>query len=83
MRLKNDMHSGKVFETSGRALTAANMSWNQFFKNFQTSSKALCDCKEEDVLDVPAASNSIPIMKWTEYFCDNLQRVVGDWKIPI
>ena len=67
----------RYYDTVGRDLTVPNMHWNQVGKNFEIQWKALKDRKEEDPLEVPKITKTLPNMKWTEAFQDYLHRVIG------
>ena len=71
------------YETTGRDLMAANMRWTQVSKNFDIQWKALKAQKDEDSLEVPKITRSLPIIKWTEAFQDFLHRVIGVRTIPL
>ena len=70
-------------ETTGRDLTAANMRWTQVGKNINIQWKALNARKDEDDLEVPEITRSLPIIKWTEAFQDFLHQVIGVRTIPL
>ena len=67
----------------GRNLTAANILWNNVFKNFKIQWKALKMKGDEDTLEVAKISKSLPIIKWTEAFQDHLHHVIGVRMIPL
>jgi hypothetical protein len=73
----------KYYLTTGRATSAANMQWNTVGKNFDIQWKALCDRKEENEPEVPKITKALPIIKWTEAFSDNMNRVIGVRTIPL
>ena len=73
----------QYYNTVGRNLTAANMRWNNVIKNFEIQWKALKTKRDEDALEVPKISKSLPIIKWTEAFQDHLHRVIGVTMIPL
>ena len=73
----------RYYDTMGRDLMAQNMRWNQVGKNFEIQWKALKDRKEEDPLEVPKITKTLPIIKWTEAFQDYLHRVIGVRVIPL
>ena len=62
----------RYYNTVGRDLTVASMRWNNVIKNFEIQWKALRTKKDEDTLEVPKISKSLPIIKWTEAFQDHL-----------
>ena len=59
------------------------MQWNNVIKNFEIQWKALKTKRDEDTLEVPKISKSLPIIKWTEAFQDHLHRVTGVRMIPL
>ena len=71
------------YNTVGRNLTAANMQWNNVIKNFEIQWKAFKTKRDEDTLEVPKISKSLPIIKWTEAFQDHLHHVIGVRMIPL
>ena len=73
----------RYYSTVGRDLTAASMHWNNVIKNFEIQWKALKMKKDEDTLEVPKISKSLPIIKWTEAFQDHLHQVIGVRMIPL
>ena len=73
----------RYYNAVGHDITAANMRWTQVIKNFEDQWKALKGHKEDDELDVPEISKSLPIIKWTEAFQDFLHQVIGARMIPL
>jgi hypothetical protein len=73
----------RYYETTGRALTAANIQWNTVMKNFEIQWKALMDKKGKDEPETPKISKSLNIMKWSEAFRDILHRCIGVRNVPI
>ena len=71
------------YNTVGCNLTAANMQWNNVIKNFEIQWKALKTKRDEDTLEVPKISKSLPNIKWTEAFQDHLHHVIGVRMIPL
>ena len=71
------------YETTGRNLMATNTRWTQVGKNFDIQWKALEAQKDEDDLEVPKITRSLPIIKWTEAFQDLLHQVIGVRTIPL
>jgi hypothetical protein len=67
----------RYYETTGRALTAANLQWTSMMKNFEIQRKAPMDKKDRDEPKTPKISKSLNIMKWSEAFCDILHRCIG------
>ena len=59
------------------------MRWNNIIKNFEIQWKALKTKRDEDTLEVPKISQSLPIIKWMEAFQDYLHRVIGVRMIPL
>ena len=59
------------------------MRWNNVIKNFEIQWKALKTKRDEDALEVPKISKSLPIIKWTKAFQDHLHRVIGVRMIPL
>jgi hypothetical protein len=58
----------QYYETTGQALTVANIQWNTVLKNFEIQWKALMDKKAKDEAETPKISKSLNIMKWSEAF---------------
>jgi hypothetical protein len=73
----------RFYDTIGRAVTAGNLQWTSFMKNFSEQWKALEDKKGGEEPDVPMISKALPIIKWTEAFRDYLHRVIGVCTIPL
>jgi hypothetical protein len=73
----------RYYETTGRALTPGNITWNTVIKNFADQWKALNDRKAGDVPDVPKITKALPIIKWTEAFADYSHRIIGVRMIPL
>ena len=73
----------RYYNTVGCNLTAANMRWNNVIKNFEIQWKSLKTKRDEDTLEVPKISKSLPIIKWTEAFQDHLHCVIGVRMIPL
>jgi hypothetical protein len=67
----------RYYETTGRALTPGNITWNTVIKNFADQWKALNDRKAGDVPDVPKITKALPIITWTEAFADYSHRIIG------
>ena len=59
------------------------MHWNNVIKNFEIQWKALKTKRDEDTLEVPKISKSLPIIKWTEAFQEHFHRVIGVRMIPL
>jgi hypothetical protein len=73
----------RYYETTGRALTAANLHWTSVMKHFEIHWKALMDKKSKDEPETPKISKSLNIMKWSEAFRDILHRCIGVRNVPI
>jgi hypothetical protein len=73
----------RYYETVGRPLTAANISWNTVIKNFEIQWKALKDKKDGDEPETPKIAKGLNIMKWSESFVDILNRFIGVRMIPL
>ena len=59
------------------------MRWTQVGKNINIQWKALKARKNEDDLEVPEITRSLPIIKWTKAFQDFLHQVIGVRTIPL
>ena len=53
----------RYYETTGRSITTANISWNMVIKNFEAQWKALKEQKKGDDPDVPKITNALPLIK--------------------
>ena len=73
----------RYYETIGRPVTAANLSWNTAVKNFEIQWKALKDKKDGDEPETPKIAKGLNIMKWSESFLDILHRCIGVRMIPL
>ena len=73
----------KFYETVGRPLTGANVRWNNVMRNFGEQWKAITDRRSEEDPDTPVISKALPIIRWTEAFCDHLHRCIGVRNIPL
>ena len=71
------------YKTTGCDWMAANMRWTQVDRNFDIQWKALKARKDEDDLEVPKITRSLPIIKWTKAFQDFLHRVIGVRTTPL
>ena len=58
----------RYYETAGRGITTANISWNMVINNFEAQWKALRERKGGDGPDVPNITNALPVIKWTQAF---------------
>jgi hypothetical protein len=72
----------KYYEATGRDYTAANFQWTNVMKNFETQWRALKVKQKEDPPETSKISKALPVIKWTEYFRDFLNRVIGVRTIP-
>lgn len=74
----------RYYNTVGRDLTAANLRWDTTMKNFAIQWKALEDrVNNDDDLEVPKITKTLPIIKWSEAFKDFLGQKIGLRTIPL
>ena len=83
MRLEVACHLIRFYETVGRPLTAANISWEPVMRRFGEIWKSLVKRKAHDDPVVPLISRALPVMRWTESFRDHLHRCIGSRHIPL
>ena len=73
----------RYYETTGRALTAGNITWTTVVKNFDIQWQALRGRKDGESPEVPKITKALPIIKWTQAFTDYLHRKIGARMIPL
>ena len=68
----------RYYEMVGRVITVDNIRWNPVIKNFKKQWESLKKReKDENSIETPKISKSLPIIKWSEAFIDFLNRVIG------
>ena len=83
MRLKAAAHAVRYYLATAREVTAANMRWTPYVKDFSIHWKSLQTRKGEDKPETPKITRTLPVVKWTEAFEDFLSRVIGTRCIPL
>ena len=72
----------RYYETTGRAVTPANIAYD-IIHYFTQQWKALKDRRDDDPPEVPKISKTLPVLKWSEAFDDYLSRAIGARTIPL
>jgi hypothetical protein len=66
----------KYYDATGRDYIAANLQWTNVMKNFETQWGALKVKQKEEPPETPKISKALPVIKWTGFLRDFLNRVL-------